>query len=225
NVIRKIGRTGIRLIETENIQITGNHLSDILGVHGNGISVYLKNRNILIADNILENVPFAFTYHGTGNVEEANNMWLLNNVFMGRVRSWGSAFDKVSFLHNLAYAEVERTKAIHIPGEEPRTTLKNNIIDGLIAAPPPADWVLESNLYISLAWVQSSKYDWVMEPGGVVEEGYAPAVEKFAEKRPALRLPLGANIYSLLPVSLFPAYDFSYWKEARPVGPTFIEPK
>src|SRR5690606_19834520 len=102
NVIRKIGRTGIRLIETENIQISGNHLSDILGVHGNGISVYLKNRNILIADNILENVPFAFTYHGTGNVEEANNMWLLNNVFMGRVRSWGSAFDKVYFLHNLA---------------------------------------------------------------------------------------------------------------------------
>src|SRR5690606_36292976 len=128
NVIRKIGRTGIRLIETENIQISGNHLSDILGVHGNGISVYLKNRNILIADNILENVPFAFTYHGTGNVAEAHNMWLLNHVFMGRVRSWGSAFDKVYFLHNLAYAEVVPAKAIHIPGAEPRPPPTNNIL-------------------------------------------------------------------------------------------------
>lgn len=225
NVIRKIGRTGIRLIETENIQISGNHLSDILGVHGNGISVYLKNRNILIADNILENVPFAFTYHGTGNVEEANNMWLLNNVFMGRVRSWGSAFDKVYFLHNLAYAEVEPAKAIHIPGEEPRTTLKNNIIDGLIVAPPPSDWALESNLYTSLAWVQSSKYDWVMEPGGKTAENILPQIAGFAKKRPALRLPLGANIYSLLPVEMFPAYDFSHWRDARPVGPAFVQPR
>lgn len=223
NVIHKIGRTGIRLIETENIQVTGNTLSDILGVHGNGMSVYLKNKTILVAENMFDNVPFAFTYHGTGHIEEANSMWLLSNIFLGRVRSWGSQFGSMHFLHNMVLAEVEPGKSIQIPGEEPSTVIKNNIIDGLIASPAPEDWVFSHNIYSGLSWLQSSKYGWSLEPGGDINEGITDEVWGFFTKKQAnVARGMGDNIYELLPVTQFKAYDFSFWKEARPIGPRVI---
>jgi len=223
NVIHKIGRTGIRLIETENIQVTGNTLSDILGVHGNGMSVYLKNKTILVAENMFDNVPFAFTYHGTGNIDEANSMWLLSNIFLGRVRSWGSQFGSMHFLHNMMLAEVEPGKSIQIPGEEPSTIIKNNIIDGLIVAPAPEDWVFSHNIYSGLSWLQSSKYGWSLEPGGDINKGIPDEVWGFFSKKQAnVARGMGDNIYELLPVDQFKAYDFSFWKEARPIGPRVI---
>ncbi len=221
NVIDRIGRTGIRLINTENMQISGNQLSNIYGIHGNGMSVYLENRNILIADNILRNVPFAFTYHGTDDVDEANNMWLLNNVILGPVRSWGSQFDKVTYLHNLIFAEDEVGKAVQISGYEPRTTFKNNIIDGMIVKPSATDWTMSHNIYTALAWTQSPKYGWSMEPESDLDDGFVDDIENFSKKRPELDMPIGDNIYGLLPVQLFPQYDFSRWKEAKPIGPSY----
>src|SRR5690606_25205280 len=217
NVISKIGRTGIRLIETENMQISGNYLSDILGVHGNGISIYLKNSNILIADNVIENVPFAFTYHGTGNVDEATNMWLLNNVLMGWVRSWGSAFDNAYFLHNLIFASGDQGKAIQIPNSEPNTTIVNNVIDGLVAKQPFNGWTLSHNVYSSLAWTQSGKYGWKLEAGGDIREKIGSFMENSAATavNNILRdLPEGKGIYELLPTRIFKEYDFQYWKSA-----------
>ncbi|MCC3303883.1 right-handed parallel beta-helix repeat-containing protein [Sneathiella sp. HT1-7] len=223
NVIHKIGRTGIRLIETENIQVTGNTLSDILGVHGNGMSVYLKNKAILVAENMFDNVPFAFTYHGTGNIEEANSMWLLSNIFLGRVRSWGSQFGSMHFLHNMILAEVEPGKSIQIPGHEPSTVFKNNIIDGLIVSPAPEDWVFSHNIYSGLSWLQSSKYGWTLEPGGDIDEGITDEIWGFfSEKQANVARGQGDNIYKLLPVARFKAYDFSHWKEARAIGPRAI---
>jgi hypothetical protein len=148
-------------------------------------------------------------------------MWILNNAFLGPIRSWGSHFDKVYYLHNLVFAEWEPKKAMQIPGSEPRTTLKNNIIDGLITKPAPQDWTMSHNIYTALAWSQSPKYGWRMGPDSDLDDGFVSDIEKFAERRPMLDLPKGDNIYSLLPVAQFPQFDFSHWKEPRQIGPTF----
>lgn len=225
NVIKRIGRTGIRLIETENVEVSGNYLTSIHGGHGNGMSVYLKNKNILVADNIIEDTPSAFTYHGTGKENEAENLWLLNNIFLGRVNSWGKNFSSVVILHNLFLAPNERKKALRIPSDELKTVVKNNIIDGFLIKPMYHDWDVSDNLYTSLSWTQSIKYHWSMEEGGEINEDIADKIFQFIKSKHAVDRPNGENISAYLPTNLFKTYDFSYWSQNRPVGPNLIPAK
>lgn len=51
NVISKLGRSGIYLSDSQRSQIINNTVSNILGVHGNALSTYLCNSDILIAGN------------------------------------------------------------------------------------------------------------------------------------------------------------------------------
>ncbi|MEH6475008.1 MAG: right-handed parallel beta-helix repeat-containing protein [Sneathiella sp.] len=220
NIINRIGRTGIRLIDTKNVEVSGNQLSDIRGGHGNGMSVYLKNLNTLIASNIVIDTPSAFTFHGTGNPSEAKNLWLLNNVFLGRVNSWGRNYSSVVILHNLFFDPNARGKSLQIPGKETDVVLVNNIIDGLLVKPPQSDWIMSGNVYTELGWTQSRQYGWILEPGGLIEKGLAESILQFGTIMPADSLPKGAYIGDQLPINKFKEFDFTKWGETTTVGPS-----
>jgi hypothetical protein len=65
NSFSDIGRTGIRFQNVANGEIRGNHLSGVTGVHGNAISAYGDNRNLLIADNVVVRSIRPLTLNGS----------------------------------------------------------------------------------------------------------------------------------------------------------------
>lgn len=219
NQIRRIGRTGIRLIGNHRIQVSGNELSEIKGVHGNGMSVYLKNTDILVADNYVSETPNAFTYHGTRVADEARNLWILNNVFLGRVNSWGKDMSRISMLHNLFYAPNSPRKSLQIPDRDRKVVAINNIIDGWLVKKIPPDWIVSNNLYSSLSQAQKSKYNWSLERGGIVDRRLSLQILSALKGDPKIDRPFGVDISVYLPINIFPEFDFSYWQEPRLVGP------
>ncbi len=221
NVIDRIGRTGIRIIGNEDIQVTGNKLSNIYGGHGNGMSVYLKNKNILVANNTISNTPSAFTFHG-GKPGEASNFWIFNNIILGRMNSWGSSFPGVVILHNLIFNPDDPRKSLQISGKEKRLMIQNNIIGGFLVKPLPLDWDMSSNIYAALSFTQSRKYNWRLEPDSAVERGLGGNFEDGLENIPAFNRLKGNAIYDELPASIFKDFDFNPWKNPQPIGPSLI---
>lgn len=219
NLISRVGRTGIRLIGTEKVLIAENEISEIRGNHGNAISIYVKNKDILVASNIITNSPRAFTYHGNGNPNEAKNLWLLNNIFYGRVNSWGRKFSSVFMLNNLFFAPDKRGAALGIPAGEPSLVVENNIIDGLLSKKRPPQWNFKNNVYTSLSWRQRHKSGWNFDSSEIIDTALEPKVEDFTGAHEAPPRPTGGNIYHLLPIELFQSFDFDPWKKDRPIGP------
>lgn len=222
NIIRRIGRSGMFLLDNNNVQVIENKLTEIKGNHGNGISIYLKNKDILVASNIITKTPSAFTFHGTGNPLEADNLLLFNNVFLGRVNSWGRKYSSVKIFNNLFFAPNERGKALQIPASEDSVIIENNIIDGLVVKTTPANWRLMNNAYTSLSWTQSSKYGWYLEESSVISNLSATSFKELRDSDELKDLPEGASITDQINEDAFSEFDFSPWKINRPmIGPNF----
>lgn len=108
NVIRKIGATGITMFGVTNGRIIGNILIDIQGIHGNAITAYLGNQNILIEGNCVVRSRRPLTYHGDRKQDMHNNLVIRRNIFIASpdgqaaINSWGKNIRGVRIEENLA---------------------------------------------------------------------------------------------------------------------------
>jgi hypothetical protein len=207
-------------------EIVGNTVTDIRGTHSNGISVYLYNQDILMANNQVRDTNSAMTYHGDNDPELVVNLVAFNNFFEGPVNSWGNDMRGVTILNNTFLS------GIFMPDEDHEVVFINNIVKA-----GGGGEVRSHNVYIGLGWWQQPRYGWAPGPGEIV--GWDAVAGQYIPIDPAMVLAdpahsyytqpgspaidTGTDVTAYLSATLFPDFDFSVDIEGhtRPYGATW----
>lgn len=108
NHITRVGRTGFYLGGVENANVNNNIVHDIRGIHGNGMSFYLANKNVTVQNNCIYDSDRPITYNGTnqGAASVVNNLVIRNNILVGSkdavaaINSWGANARNVQIIYN-----------------------------------------------------------------------------------------------------------------------------
>jgi hypothetical protein len=152
-----------------------NLVSDSLGMHANGLTFYVGNKNVVIERNIVVNSNIGLTFNeGTENVIVRNNL-----VDSGRkslaVGIWpGGVFRNVQFLNNTFVRSDPNTNwttavfSNHAAAGMEGIVFRNNIMDGT-SGPVPGTY--DHNLYTRLGSNQNKDK---LGPG----EAYEPDLSK-----------------------------------------------
>lgn len=151
NMLQKLGRTGIFLGGVKTGRVSGNVLSQMSGVHGNGMSYYEANSDITVSGNCVHDTVRPLTFYGGGSGGAVNNLRFTGNIFMttadGRsaVYSWGSYTRQVVLDNNVALGTragfILHYTDIGVSATRNRTSGLS--ING--ATSTPSGWTLQSN--------------------------------------------------------------------------------
>lgn len=112
NKFEMIGRTGIALLGAADSVISGNIMTNMLGVHGNGLSLYLNNRGIRVVNNRILASMRPMTIQGDLNTTAPGNhdFVIEQNIFFGSetavaaLSSWGGNVRGVTIRNNVLIA-------------------------------------------------------------------------------------------------------------------------
>ena len=159
NRIRRIGRTGIMLMAIDDALVTRNRISDVKGVHGNGLSAYLGNHNVRFVANTVTDAKQPATFHGDGGKSGDNNILFANNLFVatpdaiGALISWGGSTKGVVIRNNVLLGGDK--SALRLSPKDSGVVVTDNVVDGVIVTGEvPAGWRFEDNRFTSLSFQQ-----------------------------------------------------------------------
>ena len=112
NSLFRVGRSGFVLTGVDVATIRNNVLAELEGHHGNAISTYLDNRDILVDSNCVFGTIRPLTFHGNDDIATVNDLTFRNNIFLtnleGRaaIYSWGKDTNTVRLENNVAISPV-----------------------------------------------------------------------------------------------------------------------
>ena len=149
NVIRRVGRTALTLFSVDGAQVRGNVVADVRGVHGNGITAYLKNRDLVIEGNCVVMSSRPLTFHGNREPGVRNGLTIRGNNFVtdpggqGGVLSWGAGTTDVLIEGNV----IAGPKLGLLLNQSDRNVrvIGNDTTGISTRGPVPDDWVLKDN--------------------------------------------------------------------------------
>lgn len=108
NRISKIGRTAIYVSAANDVEVTGNTINDVRGVHGNGLTAYLGNQRIAFRRNTVVDAKQPATFHGSGprnltphNLVFEQNVLIATPDSLGSLISWGQQTRNVVIRENV----------------------------------------------------------------------------------------------------------------------------
>jgi hypothetical protein len=109
NQFRRIGRTALAIFGVTHGRIDGNVITDARGIHGNGLSLYLANRDVTVSNNAITGATRPMTFHGdTTAVAPGDHRFIIErNLFVGLdegqagLTSWGAATRGVTIRENV----------------------------------------------------------------------------------------------------------------------------
>lgn len=185
NRISKIGRTAIMMMGVENGLIAGNQVSDVAGVHGNGISTYLGNHNVRVIYNTVWDTSRPMTFHGDRgqsgkptNLVFARNVLIASDKTAAAISSWGKGVVSVRIEGNVMVGG--KAGALLVPSDKD-LVLRHNLLSGLLLAKgEPAGWQIEDNVFTRLTWQQQRAGDISVSPSleklaaRLIDGGQAP---------------------------------------------------
>jgi hypothetical protein len=159
NDIRRLGRTGIMLMGLTNVTVQRNVITDLLGVHGNGLSAYLDNHNVRFLANTVTKAKQPATFHGAGqqagrdtNIVFANNLFIATPDALGSLISWGDWTRGVTIHNNVLLGG---KMGLRMNAKDSGVILSDNIASGLaIAGDQPSDWRIVGNEWTQLTYQQ-----------------------------------------------------------------------
>lgn len=159
NTIRRIGRTAIMLMGVDGALVQKNRITDIQGVHGNGVSAYLGNHNIRFLANTITNARQPATFQGAADKATTDNDLLFaNNLFVATPGALGSL---ISFAKQTRGVTIRNNVLIggklglRLDGRDTGVTIADNVVFGMaVAGGQPSDWKLEGNEWTALSWQQ-----------------------------------------------------------------------
>lgn len=242
NTIRKAGDTSLSLYEGKDCRVHDNTVSDGKGVHANGMTFYLSCERVLVWNNRVTDSNIALTIKQSGDLLFIDNIFDAANNSTQAVACWGGMKGPTTFINNVITGS-SRHYALHLNTDNPYADdpdgdgvtfrIINNIIDGGgWDASSPEQYERFHNLYIGLAWNQTSS-SWEPAEGEVVDAsgpGYAgiPATDVFMDfSARDYRLKQGSPAIDAAtdPAPYFPAEkfpDFDWTKDlngvSRPQG-------
>ncbi|MFW6154763.1 MAG: right-handed parallel beta-helix repeat-containing protein [Planctomycetota bacterium] len=167
NIVHRNGSTGIGLYTCTGGEVRGNLVTEQVGVHANGITLYLECDGVHVVGNTVRDGLCALT------TQDANNLTIAYNVFHTNidgytVADWNSSTRPSYNLHYYNNVIINHHTTGMSVGEHGRDGLivRNNIIDG---AGIGCGDNISHNIYTSLMWSQKSQYGWSLGTGEIVE--------------------------------------------------------
>lgn len=136
NSIDEVGITGISVINNKDVLVSGNRISHIASIHGNGISVYLSNRNVAVENNFISTSTRPITFHSDKKGQPMNLSFVGNLIYASGegsipIQSWGNLARDVKIMNNILISDTRR--GIGINRADLDVQIKNNITDDVIA--------------------------------------------------------------------------------------------
>jgi hypothetical protein len=151
NHISRIGRTGIIFTGVTDGEISENLIDGLLGIHGNGISLYLANRRVKVTDNRVLGTTRPMTFEGDeSHTAPGDHDFLIERNIMfatgeGRaaLTSWGGATRGVTVRQNLL---VGPEFGILLHGSDTGIVVTDNLLSGLtIVSEQGQKWRVQNN--------------------------------------------------------------------------------
>ncbi len=149
NRLHRIGKTAIGLLGVDRAVVRNNILTDVRGVHGNGITLYTSNRQITVEGNCVTESSRPLTFSGDRDPATANSLTIRNNILVSSptgqaaINAWGSHASGVVIEGNLLAGP--RTGLLLNSGDV-NVVVRGNAITRLARAEPPGQgWVIENN--------------------------------------------------------------------------------
>lgn len=228
NTINHIRSTSIKIIYSNNIEITHNKVGKS-GSHGNACSLYMNNNNVLYADNITTESNSGLTMQDSSNIYIIGNILhaTADNVCVAWPNSKDTMRGDVFVLGNTIQRGDEKGTGgglgFSTSGTQAKYVVINNIIDGAMYAEDVLDVTHHHNLYTDYSWKQSSKYGWSLAAGEIYNDNYTavfndPANYDFTIKSGSPADNKGTDISAYLPTDKFPDFDFSVDLYGTPRG-------
>jgi Right handed beta helix region len=136
NSVDEVGLSGISIIKNQDVLLSNNMISHITSIHGNGISVYLTNKNISIENNIITHSTRPITFHGdkTGqpiNISIVGNLIYASGEDSIPIQSWGNLARDIRIERNILISDIRRGIAINKNDRDVR--IKQNITEDIFA--------------------------------------------------------------------------------------------
>jgi hypothetical protein len=136
NRITRVGRTGLYLAGVEGAEVRGNIVHDIKGVHGNGMSFYLANHNIVVEGNCIFDSPRPITFGGSSAPADAppNNITIRSNLLIATpdssyaITAWGGRARGIIISENVALAA---KRGLRLHGDDRDVTVEHNVLNGI----------------------------------------------------------------------------------------------
>jgi hypothetical protein len=179
NTFDKVGRTGIMVINSRRILVDHNSLRHLYGSHGNGMSVYLANQDVVVSNNLVSDSTRAVTFHGPNRPDAPpNNIVFRANLFKSdgpggvALQSWGGNTNGVTVERNILLVD-NSVHAMRLSGRDRNVVVRQNVIDGYQGYPMPlsSDTVIQGNIFVSESRGSTS--------GNEVEPSYRGAADGF----------------------------------------------
>ena len=225
NLVKRTSRQGIWFMGVTHGLIVNNTVVDIRGTHSNGISVYLYNKDILIAHNQVWNAGSSLTYHGNNDPGLIVNLVIYNNFIENATNSWGNVMNKVTILNNYFGGAVKTA-------DDKDVTFINNIVRG-----GGRGDIRSHNIYTGLMRSQAEEYGESLAEGEIREEDLSKiiadaATQNYHLKYGSIAVDAGIDVTQYLPIKLFPEYDFNVDLDGNPrkvgaawdIGPYEFDP-
>lgn len=165
NELVRNGGTGFRVFGCRNVVVEGNRVLDHLGMHANGISVYLNSDNVKVHHNFVSGGNMPLTLEWAHNVSIDYNILRTTQplnpglaIWTPLEKTYGSCTD-ITIRNNLIFGDYGLKKQdLQMTG----LVVQNNIITGSDVDADGA--TMANNLYLGLTPTQSAR-GWKFEPG------------------------------------------------------------
>jgi hypothetical protein len=155
NLLRQNGSTAIDFYNCHRSRIERNVIRDNLGMHANGITMYVGCTDIV--------VQFNECYNANGvTTNEGNNILIRNNIFEGGGNEtgmglWASdAMNNLTIVNNLILNGSRSQGGIYIGNKGKGWVIRNNVIDGITGVIQP-DARISHNIYTRLGEAQTAR--------------------------------------------------------------------
>jgi Nitrous oxidase accessory protein len=163
NLIYRINGTGIYFNAATNGLLHGNTVKEVIGIHGNGISVYGNSTNVIISANTVSNCTSLLTYEQSANLTFRNNIIDANGKDY-RISEWGGTWGPIRWYNNTLANNPNGTIFMFSGTNPSNYVIQNNLISG------GGKTNQSYNIYTALAWFQEPIYGWHFGPGESVQD-------------------------------------------------------
>lgn len=156
NTAERISATVMLFMNNADSTIFRNRIRDAKGVHGNGITAYLGNKNTKILANTITETVRPITIKGNNEATpSAENLLIANNLLVatgdsvGSLISWGGVLKGVTIFNNVILGAEKG--ALKPNAEDRNVVIKRNVIEGTAFAEAyPSDWSVSGNAFTRL---------------------------------------------------------------------------
>lgn len=149
NVVHRVGHVGIWVMGVDGAVVKGNVLADIRGVHGNALSAYLDNHDILFEGNCVVGSTRPLTFHGDRSGAVPNHIVIRNNILItsadgqAAIASWGAKTRDVLIENNLLLGP---RQGLLLSDSDTGVVVRGNDTSGIaVDGTPGADWKMADN--------------------------------------------------------------------------------